>query len=178
MDFKLCTYKSGKKGAIPRLALSLRRRHNTYTLLFNDGSYMSTWDAHVHPLTFLEALPIIDRIALLDESMSTFPILVRLSTGAALGRPGVRVTVGADTLHPTRGLLIGTGWSGSYDMIDREFNDVDSAIKWTTEALAAAAIKTSAKLKVYFAVQDKIGRFDGEDYKSQLCRDGYLVATE
>jgi hypothetical protein len=175
MDFALCTYRAGKTTQ-PRLALSLRQRGDHHTLLFSDGSYVSTWSARVHPLNFLDALPIVDRIALLDESLSTFPVLVRLVTGAALGRPGVRVQVGCDTLHPTRGLMLGVGWSGSYDMVEREFTDVATAVAHTTDALHAAAAKASAKLKVYFSVQSTLGHFDGAGYVKPLRDAGYLRA--
>ena len=175
MEFTLCTYRTGKQTQ-PRLALSLRQRGGAHTLLFSDGSYTTAFAMRVHPLNFLDALPIVDRIALLDESMSTFPVLVRLVTGAALGRSGVRVHVGCDTLHPTRGLMLGVGWSGSYDMVDREFTDVETAMARSTDALHAAAAKASAKLKVYFAVQSTLGRFDGADYVKPLRDACYLRA--
>jgi hypothetical protein len=177
MEFALCTFKPPKKGSRPKLALSIRRRHDTYTLVFNDGSYGTAWDGAVHPLTYLDALPIVDRIALMDASMTTFPILVRVLSGGALDRPGFRVMVGVDTIHSTRGLLLGTGWSGSFDMIERMFPSYEAAVAWTTDLLTTAAGKTSATLKLYFTHQTT-NRVDPESYVGQLRLDGYLAAPK
>jgi hypothetical protein len=172
--FSLCTFK--RRNLPPRLALVLRERGDSRLLLFSDGSYLNASQWNCYPLTHLDALPVVDRIAMLDESASTFPILCRL-VGPTLASDGcVRVMVGADTLCAGR-LKLGFGWSGAYEMIPRRFPDEETAVKWTTDSLASAALKTGAQVKVYFDNFDALP-FTGAGFKAQLTRDGLLQPEE